>query len=64
MNLKVSIPIIRKESETTKAIKFVFVDPTCKTREVSHWIPISQVYEIHPNRVVIADWIAKEKGLI
>lgn len=62
--MKVSIPIIRKESETAKAIKFVFTDPECKTREVSHWIPISQLYEIHTNRVVMADWIAKEKGLI
>lgn len=64
MNLKVSVPIIRKESETAKAIKLVFVDPECKTKEVSYWIPISQLYEIHPNRVVMADWIAKEKGLI
>lgn len=64
MNLKVSIPIIRKESSTAKAIKFVFVDPECKTSEVSHWLPISQLFEIHPNRIVVADWIAKEKGLI
>lgn len=64
MNLKVSIPIIRKESETAKAIKFVFADPERKGYEVSHWIPISQLYEIHPNRIVMADWIAKEKGLI
>lgn len=62
--MKVSIPIIRQESETAKAIKFVFNDPAYKGREISHWIPISQIYEIHPNRVVIADWLAKNKELI
>lgn len=64
MNMRLNIPIVRKESETAKAIKFVFIDPECKTREISHWIPISQIYEIHPNRIVLSDWIAKEKGLI
>lgn len=64
MNLKVSIPIIRKDSETAKAIKFVFSDPERKGHEISHWIPISQLFEIHTNRLVMADWIAKEKGLI
>jgi len=62
--MKVSIPIIRKESETAKAIKFVFNDPERKGHEISHWIPISTLFEIHPNRVVMADWIAKEKGLL
>jgi len=62
--MKVSIPLIRKESETAKAIKLVFIDPNCKTKEVSHWIPISQIYELHPNRVVMADWIAKKCELI
>lgn len=64
MNIKVSIPIIRKESETAKAIKFVFQAPEDKRVEISHWIPISTIYEIHSNRVVLADWIAREKGLI
>lgn len=28
------------------------------------WIPFSQTSEIHPDRIVISVWVAKQKGLI
>lgn len=64
MNLKISIPILSKDSETAKAIQFTFPVSNTYNKTVKHWIPISQIYEIHPNRVVIADWIAKKLELI
>jgi len=64
MNTKISIPIISKELETAKAMRFTFPASSKNKAPVKHWIPISQIYEIHPNRVVIADWIAKKLELI
>lgn len=64
MNLKVSLPIVSKDSETAKAIQFTFPVRDTYNETVQHWIPISQIYEIHPNRVVISDWIAKKLELI
>jgi len=64
MNTKISLPIISKNSETSKAIQFTFPVSNKNKAPIKHWIPISQIYEIHPNRVVVADWIAKRLELI
>lgn len=51
--------------ETDNAI--LIKDPT---NESEHWIPLSQVDEIHRDKktnfgtIVMSDWIAKQKGLI
>ena len=61
MNLKISVPIVSKDLETAKAIQFTF---PVGNKTIKHWIPISQIHEIHPNRLVISDWIAKKLELI
>jgi hypothetical protein len=52
---------VLKETDKAALIHFSVVDET-------HWIPLSQVSEIHNDpetpTVVIASWIASKKGLI
>lgn len=52
---------VLKETDKAILVHFSVVDKT-------HWIPLSQVSEIHNDpetpTVVIASWIAAKKGLI
>lgn len=35
-----------------------------KPHENGIWIPLSQVSEIHPDRLVVTRWIANQKGVV
>lgn len=56
---------MKEEARTEKAICFIFPDKKYnKIEGIKQWIPISQISQIHPDRIVISDWIAKKLKLI
>lgn len=60
---KVTLENVKIGRETDKAI---YVELTSGE---GHWMPLSQVHEIHratedkPASIVVSEWIAKQKGL-
>lgn len=62
---QVEVPcIVRAETEKAIAIIPAYLDSFENLEETVVWIPLSQVDEIHPDRVVVRHWIAEKKGLL
>ena len=49
-------------SNSAKAIQWEFISPHTKLKQVE-WIPYSHIDEIHPNEIVISEWIARKLGV-
>lgn len=55
----------KKVAESDRAVCFIpeYLDSYENLEQESVWIPLSQVAEIHPDRIVMQRWIAEKKGL-
>jgi len=59
----VIIKTLEPSTEVGKALRIRLIDPI-KNTATTQYIPLSCIWEIHPDHIVCDVWIALRKGLI